>query len=76
MKGKCEYPKCKAKAEYESEYAADDCGDQLIWVKMCAVHYNAIAIYNEDRDDWEFRKMSKEDRRKASQLGYRLKNQQ
>lgn len=74
--GNCEYPGCKDKAVYDSEYAIDDCGDQLDYFQMCAIHYNAIAIYNEDRDDWEFRKMSKEDRRKASQLGYRLKNQQ
>lgn len=70
----CEYPRCKAKATYSDEYSMDDSGESLMDVSLCAIHYNAIAIYNEERDNWEFRKMSKEDRRKASQLGYRLKN--
>jgi hypothetical protein len=74
MTEKCEYPFCNAKAKYHEEYSMDDSGEQLMEVPLCPMHYNAICIYNEERDDYEFRKMSKEDRLKVSRLGYRLKN--
>src|SRR5436309_27517 len=66
----CEYPRCKSKADYGyMEVATCDNGEDLMDVALCRIHANVTLNYNDDKEDWEWNKLTKKEKRRVSQIG-------
>jgi hypothetical protein len=50
-----------------------DCGEEF-GVLLCHIHANVVLNYNDDKDDWEWDKLTREEKRRVSQIVYRLRN--
>lgn len=69
----CEWPKCKSKANYGyMECAIDDSGENLEDFAFCQLHANVTAKLNDDKDQCEWDKLTKKEKRRATQIVYRM----
>lgn len=67
---KCDWPRCTEKAEYWEE--VQDCYDETIEVDFCLKHHNALLLYNDDKDLYDWNKMTAKQKHQVSSLVYRL----
>lgn len=67
---KCNYPRCKSSAKYCTEVLHEETGEYLR-VDFCKIHYNALLVYNDDKDDWHWNKLTEKEKRRVTQIVYR-----
>lgn len=71
----CEWPRCKRKADYGNmDVCADDCCEELMGVVLCRVHANVTLNLNDDKDEWEFSQLSKQEKKAVNNCIYRLRH--
>lgn len=70
----CEISRCKCKADYGYMDLIDECGADY-GLCVCKVHATAIELYGDGwRDDTEWDNLTKQEKRRVSQIVYRWRN--